>query len=445
MVEEKNGEQKKYFIITHGCQMNVYDSEVLAGHMENMGYSPAQNEEDADVLVVNTCAVRKKAEEKIYSRLGKLKRLKEKKPGMLMILWGCMVQQKGVAEKIRNRFSFLDLIGGPHSLGRFPELVEEIRLSKETILSIEENGEREHLPVKRGHRFKAWVPISHGCNNYCTYCVVPYVRGREKSRPPELVIAEVEFLAKEGYKEITLLGQNVNSYGKDLGGGIDFAELLITLDSIEGLAMIRFMTSHPKDFSDKIIQAIKEGKKICEHIHLPLQAGSNKILKLMNRGYTREYYLELVSKIKTTIPGASITTDLIVGFPGEEEKDFEDTIDMVKRIQFDAAYTFVFSPRKGTRAAVMETQVPQEVKKRRIVELNNVQNEISKKKNLELVDTVQEVLVEGKSKTDPNMFTGRTRTNKIVHFSCKEDLTGQLVNVRITEARAWNLMGEVKT
>lgn len=433
----------KYYTITYGCQMNEYDSEVLSGHLESLGYRPAEEMEEAEVLVINTCAVRQKAEEKVFSFLGKLRPLKEENPGMLMVLWGCMVQQESVAQKVRQRYPFIDLVCGPHALGRFPELLEKARYSSKPVLQLEEYGERENLPVKRKHGILAWVPISHGCDNFCSYCIVPYVRGREKSRRPENILQEIKQLAREGFQEVTLLGQNVNSYGKDLEEGIDFAYLLELADNIEGLQRIRFMTSHPRDFTEDVIGVIEKGAKICEHFHLPLQAGSNKVLQKMNRGYTREDYLRLTSRIKDLIPQSSITTDIIVGFPGETEEDFEQTIDIIRNVRFDAAFTFVYSPRKGTRASHMEDQLSHETKKARIVELNRLQNQISLEKNAELVGSSREVLVEGRSKTDPQVYTGRTRTNKIVHFPSPEELTGALVQVEIKEAKPWTLSGEL--
>jgi tRNA-2-methylthio-N6-dimethylallyladenosine synthase len=443
-MNEQDWSSKKYCILTYGCQMNVSDSEVLSGHLETMGYSPANSEEDADLLLINTCAVRQKAEEKVLSKLGRLRSLKKKNPAMLLVIWGCMVQQKDIAEQISSRYKFVDLIGGPHSLERFPQLLEKARTSSKTVIDIndEGEGERDHLHIKRGHGFKAWVPISHGCNNYCTYCIVPYVRGPERSRSPERIIHEVSELTKNGYKEITLLGQNVNSYGKDIKGGLDFADLLQRLDDMEGLARIRYMTSHPRDFSDKIIRMIEKSRNICEHFHLPVQSGSNKILKLMNRGYTREYYLELINKIKSRVGHCSITSDIIIGFPGEEEADFQDTLDLLQRVQFDAAYIFIYSPRKGTKATAMADQVDPEIKKERIKKLNKIQGKIGLGKNRQLLGTKQEILVEEKSKTNPEMLTGRTRTNKVVHFSAGENLLGQLVDVEIIEAKSWTLTGQ---
>jgi tRNA-2-methylthio-N6-dimethylallyladenosine synthase len=439
-----NDGTKKYHILTYGCQMNVYDSEVLSGYLENMGYDHTEKEEEADVLIINTCAVRKKAEEKVFSRLGKLRPLKEKNPGMLMVLWGCMVQQESAAQKVKEKYGFVDLVAGTHSLGRFPDLLEKARVSPRTILDLETEEEREDLPIKRGHKAKAWVPISHGCNNFCSYCVVPYVRGPEKSRPLQKILNEVKELVDNGYKEITLLGQNVNSYGKDLDQEMDFADLLNILDHLEGRFQIRYMTSHPRDFSEKIIRTIQHSQKICEHFHLPLQSGSNNVLKLMNRGYSREYYLGLVEKIRVLVQNSSVTTDIIVGFPGEEEKDFEDTLEMLEKVRFDAAYTFIYSPRKGTKATEMKGQVSSDIKKKRIVTLNEIQSRISMEINQQLLGTEQVVLVEGRSKTDPNVYTGRTRTNKIVHFSTNENLLGMFVNVEITAAKSWTLTGNFK-
>ncbi len=440
-ISSGQSKEKKYFIATYGCQMNVSDSEVLAGYLERMGFSAAKNEEDADIVIINTCAVREKAEEKVFSRLGMLRELKQKKPDIILALWGCLAQYEGIAQKVKERFKFIDLVSGPNALDRFPELLKEATSSDKTVTDLDLSGEREFLPAKRNDDFKAWVPISHGCNNYCSYCVVPYVRGPEISRLPENIINEIKKLISNGYKEITVLGQNVNSYGKDLQQNIDFADLMLKLDQLGDSIRLRFMTSHPRDFSEKIIRAIAEGKNICEHIHLPLQSGSDRILKKMNRGYNRDYYLEQIEKIRKIIPGSSITTDIIVGFPGENEEDFAQTVEMLERVRFDAAYIFVYSPRRGTKAAGMENQVFKEVKRKRIIQLNRQQKRITLEKNQPLLGSIQEVLVEGKSKKNAEMFTGRTRTNKIVHFSCTEDLSGKFINIKIIETRAWNLIG----
>lgn len=437
-------EHQNYFISTMGCQMNVYDSEVLAGYLDGMGFVQAADETTADILVLNTCAVRKKAEEKVLSKLGMWRLLKENNPGMLMVVWGCMVQQKGMAEHIRKRFNHIDLIGGPNVLGRFPELIEKARVARKPIVAVDET-EREggETPVKRGDKIFAWVPISYGCNNYCTYCIVPYVRGREKSRPPDEIIKEVKSLTQSGYREITLLGQNVNSYGKDIEHGTDFADLLQEIASLSELQRIRFMTSHPRDFSQKIVERVSKEPAICEHFHLPVQAGSDRILSLMNRGYTREYYLKLIDEIRKAIPHSSITTDLIVGFPGETENDFEMTLAMLEEVRFDAAFTFIYSPREGTKAAGMADQIPQHEKRARIITLNKRQEEISQEINSKLLGTKQELLVEGKSKTDPTHYSGRTRTNKIVHFPAEAVAEGDVVTVEIVEAKAWTLYGKI--
>lgn len=439
-------EPKKYYINTMGCQMNVYDSEVIAGYLDSMGFIPVTIEEEADILILNTCAVRKKAEEKVLSRLGMWRTLKENNRRMLMVVWGCMVQQPGMAEQIRKRFSHIDLIGGPNVLGRFPHLIEEASISAKPVVALEEEERRgREFPVKRGHAVFAWVPISYGCNNYCTYCIVPYVRGPEKSRPPGEILQEVEGLSREGFKEVTLLGQNVNSYGKDLQPeqNIDFADLLQETAKIPGLRRIRYMTSHPRDFTEKMINTVAAESVVCEHFHLPLQAGSDRILSLMNRGYTRDSYLELVSNIREKVPNCSITTDLIAGFPGENEKDFALTLDMMEKVRFDAAFTFVYSERQGTRAATMPEQVPTAEKRARIIALNELQTEISQAINNNLLGTKQELLVEGKSKTDGTHYSGRTRTNKIVHFPANSVAEGELVTVKITEAKAWTLYGRL--
>ena len=434
---------KKYFISTMGCQMNLYDSEVLAGYLESMGFIPASVEEDADILVLNTCAVRQKAEEKVFSKLGMWRTHKESKPKMLMILWGCMVQQQGKADYIRKRFPYVDLIGGPHAIGRFPELFEEATIARTPVIAVEEkDGRSRKFSLKRKDAIFAWVPISYGCNNFCSYCIVPYVRGPEKSRTPAEIIAEIEALAGSGYREITLLGQNVNSYGKDRPDAPDFADLLKIITPIQGLLRIRYMTSHPRDFTEKMIHTIAREPKICEHFHLPLQAGSNRILALMNRDYTREYYLELASKIREVVPGCSITTDFIVGFPGEEDKDFTMTLDILEKVRFDAAFTFIYSPREGTKAAEMSEQLPAAEKRARLILLNKRQTEISQEINEQLLGTKQEILVGGKSKTDPNYYSGRTRTNKIIHFQCGEARAGSLVTVEVNEAKAWTMRGE---
>ena len=435
----------RYFIITHGCQMNERDSETLAGLLDGMGHLPAAREEEADLILINTCCVRQTAENKIYGKIGLLKRIKKRRPQLIVGICGCMMQQEGLAEKIMEENPHLDLLFGTHNIHRLPELLARVQEGEKVIEIWDQEGEiAEGLPARRQEGVKAYVNIMYGCNNFCSYCIVPYVRGRERSRKFEDIKAEIEELVSRGYKEIMLLGQNVNTYGKGLEPSIDFAELLTRLDKIEGLERIRYMTSHPRDFSFRTIEAIAASRHVCEHFHLPLQAGSNKVLEEMNRGYTREKYLELVNQIRAVCPKASITTDLIVGFPGETEKDFLDTMDMIEKVRFDAAFTFIYSPRPGTPAAEKEDTVPLEAKKERLKLLMQRQNQISREINAALLGQEAEILVEGKSKTNPRRLSGRTRTNKIVHFSGPESLIGQLVTVKILETKTWNLLGEIK-
>jgi len=435
---------RNYHIITYGCQMNEHDTEVLSGILEQLGYQWTDEPEQADVVLINTCCVRERAENKVIGLLGELKHVKEKNPDVVIGVCGCMAQQPGMAEKLREKVPHVDLVFGTHNVHRLPELLSMAQAADGTIIEIWDKEQEivESLPLRRWNNIKGYVTIMYGCNNFCTYCIVPYVRGRERSREPQAIQEEVRAMARQGFKEVMLLGQNVNSYGKDLGLGFDFADLLQSLDDIEGLARIRYTTSHPRDFTDKLIETIKNAKKVCEHFHLPVQAGSNQVLKRMNRGYTREYYLDLVKKIRQAMPEATITTDIIVGFPGETDADFEDTLDLVAQVRFDNAFTFLYSPRTGTPAAKWE-QVDEEVKKERFQRLLELQNRISWERNQELLGSVQEVLVEGVSKTNAERLTGRTRGNKIVVFEGSEELIGQLVQVRICEAPTWFLVGEV--
>ncbi|HPU00631.1 MAG TPA: tRNA (N6-isopentenyl adenosine(37)-C2)-methylthiotransferase MiaB [Bacillota bacterium] len=436
---------KSYLTITFGCQANEFDTEVLAGMLESLGYRPAASPEEADIIVVNTCAVRRKPEEKVAALLGRLKSLKEKKESLIIAVGGCMIQQPDVAAELARRFRHVNLFFGTHALPRFPQLLQQAQVSRRPLIDIEENGDcREGLPMRRSSSFRAWVPVIYGCNNFCSYCIVPYVRGRERSRPFDEIVREVRSLAEKGYLEVTLLGQNVNSYGHDLDEGRDFADLLEALDRIDGLSRIRFLTSHPKDLSPRLIKAMRSGSKICEHLHLPAQAGSNRILQLMNRRYTRERYLELVERLREAIPGIALTTDLMVGFPGETEEDFQQTLALVEEARFDQAFTFIYSPRRGTRAAEMKKEeIPADEKRERLRRLARLQNEISLQINRTLVGKRVELLVEGKSKNNPAMQSGRTRTNKLVHFAAEEDLTGKLVEVEITAAYTWYLAGKL--
>ncbi|MHB1125504.1 MAG: tRNA (N6-isopentenyl adenosine(37)-C2)-methylthiotransferase MiaB [Bacillota bacterium] len=435
----------KYLVETWGCQMNEHDSDVLAGMLEEIGYQKASDEKEADLVILNTCCVREKAENKVYGKLGKLGKLKREKTDLLIGVCGCMTQQPEAARDISRRAPYVDLIFGTHNTHRLKELVEEARNSASTLVEVwEQEGEIvENLPINRQDGLKAYITITYGCNNFCTYCIVPHVRGRERSRKPGDVIKEVMELAGEGYMEVMLLGQNVNSYGKDLEGHIDFASLLLQASEVEGIRRIRFMTSHPKDFSGRLIEAIATNKNICNQVHLPIQAGSNAVLKRMNRGYTRETYLELVDKLREQVPDVTLTTDLIVGFPGETDQDFEETLDLLKRVGFDNAYTFIYSPRTGTPACQLPDQLPLDAKKARLQELMQVQNAISLEINQQMIGKTEEVLVEGRSKGDPDKLSGRTEGNKIVVFAGHEDLVGKLIDVKIEDAHTWNLVARI--
>ncbi|MCC5428482.1 tRNA (N6-isopentenyl adenosine(37)-C2)-methylthiotransferase MiaB [Clostridium botulinum] len=441
----KNNEEQKHFLIhTYGCQMNEEDSEKLSGMLKREGYVRTEERENADVIIFNTCCVRENAELKVYGNLGILKGLKSNNPNLIIAVTGCMMQQKGMAETIKKKFPFVDIIIGTHNLHNFPNYLNEVKKKDASVLKIQEKEDSiiENMPIDRKNSMKAFVTIMYGCNNFCTYCIVPYVRGRERSRTPENIEDEIKKLISEGYKEITLLGQNVNSYGKDLEPKITFAELLKRVNNIEGLERVRFMTSHPKDLTDDVIEAIAKCDKLCEQIHLPVQSGSSEILKKMNRHYDREKYLDVVSKIKKLIPNVALSTDIIVGFPGETEKDFEETLSLVKEVEYDSAFTFLYSIRKGTPAAKFEDQVPEDVKHKRFNRLVEVLNEISAKKNKAYEGKIEEVLVEGTSKNDENKLMGRTRAGKLVNFIGNKDSIGELVNVKIIKANSFSLTGE---
>ncbi|MCR1898068.1 tRNA (N6-isopentenyl adenosine(37)-C2)-methylthiotransferase MiaB [Irregularibacter muris] len=436
--------KKKYYkIITYGCQMNENDSEKLAGMLNILGYSPIEDEEKADIVIFNTCSVRENADVKVFGNLGHFKPLKKRNPNMILAVCGCMMQQQEIVNKIMDKYPQVDLVFGTHNLHKFPELLANAQQSPRIVVDVwEEGGEIvEALPIERKYEHKAYVTIMYGCNNFCSYCIVPYTRGRERSRRPEQIVQEITKLAQEGCKEITLLGQNVNSYGKSLEEDITFADLLRRLNNIEGIERIRFMTSHPKDLSDDLIAAMKECDKVCEHLHLPFQAGNNKILKIMNRRYTKESYLNLINKIKDAIPGIALTTDIIVGFPGETDEDFEDTLDIVREVKFDSAFTFLYSVREGTPAAKMENQIPDEIKHKRFQKLLDLQHQISAEENKLLEGTIAEVFVEGVSKNDTEKMSGRTRTNKLVNFIGKKDSIGELVQIKITQGQTWSLNG----
>lgn len=436
---------RKYYIRTYGCQMNEWDSEVMAGIVEELGYERAARPAEADLVLVNTCCVRQTAENKVWGLLGTLGRLKKKRPGMVIAVTGCMPQQEGVAAEIRRRFPFVDLVLGTHNRHELARLLERVPAEGPVVeIWPEACCVPEGLPVRRESRLRAWVPVMFGCNNFCAYCVVPYVRGQERSRRPEDILREVQMLAAAGYREVVLLGQNVNAYGKGLQPRVTFADLLTMVNGVDGIWRIRYTTSHPRDFDDRLIETVARLAKVCENFHLPVQAGSDRILRLMRRGYTRADYLDLVAKIRAAVPGASITTDIMVGFPGETEEDFAATLDLVRRVRFDQAFTFVYNPRRGTPAAALPNQVPEAVKSRRIQELIAVQQAISRELNRVEEGRLHEVLVEGPSEYDRAKLAGRTRTNKTVVFKGDAGLVGRLVPVRITAGHLTFLEGEVE-
>ena len=438
--------EKKFMVNTFGCQMSESDAEKISGMLVEMGYSITENINESDVVVFNTCCVREHAEEKIFSRLGLFKPIKENKKDMIIAFGGCMAQQPQVVDKIKKSYRHVDIIFGTHNIHRFPELLYCVLNDNKMIAEILniDGVISEGLPVSRKDGLKAWVNIMYGCNNFCTYCIVPYVRGRERSRDIKDIINEIEGLASEGYKEITLLGQNVNSYGLDTENGITFPQLLREVNEIEGIERIRFMTSHPKDFSDELINAMAECEKVCEHVHLPFQSGSSRILERMNRRYTKEQYLELAEKIRSAIPGVSFTTDIIVGFPGETEEDFEDTLEIINKVKFDLVYTFIYSKRSGTPAAQMQNQVDDKSIRARFDRLLNAVYKITEENNEALIGDTVEVLVEGNSKNNEEILTGRTRTSKIVNFAGERSMIGKLVNVKIISQHMWYLAGELK-
>jgi len=438
--------QKAYYIQTFGCQMNERDTEVLAGMLKKMGYQKSDDLEKADIILFNTCCVREKAENKVLSYLGELKDLKSKNPNLIIGVCGCMVQQEGMSNVIRRSAPHVELLFGTHNIHELPDLIENILASRNPQVSIwNSEGEiKENLPSEREFPFKSLVNITYGCNNFCTYCIVPYVRGRERSRYPQHIIKEITNMAADGVIEVMLLGQNVNSYGKDFADQTDFADLLKIINDIEGLKRIRYMTSHPRDFTDKLIRTIAECTKVCQHFHLPVQAGSNKILKKMNRGYTRENYIELIKKIRNKHPNAVITTDIIVGFPGETEEDFLETLNLVETIRFDGAFSFIYSTRTGTPAAKYKEQVPLEIKKERIQRINKKINLISHQINEEYLNKTVDVLVEGISKTNAHMLFGRTNGNKTVIFPGNVSYVSKIVSVIITEPQTWILKGNMQ-
>jgi len=437
--------QRNHFsIITFGCQMNENDSERLAGQLKAMGLSEISQLDDADIIVINTCCVRESAEKKIYGKIGDLKRLKTANPKLIIAVAGCMAQKD--RDKLFKKAPHIDLVIGTHNIHQLQDLLRDVDNSRGKVMAVLEQAERlaPEIPTIRKNKIAAWVPIMYGCNNFCSYCIVPYVRGREQSRPVDAIVAEIRELAAQGFKEVTLLGQNVNSYGKDTETFPDFAELLTTVDQIDSIQRVRYMTSHPRDMNEKVIAAVRDGRKICEHFHLPVQSGSDEILTKMNRGYTTDYYRHLVAAIRSAIPHASLTTDIIVGFPGETEELFTETLEFVKATCFDAAYTFLYSERSGTPAADMPDQVPLAVKKERLTRLMQAQNENSLAVNQQLLNQTLEVLIEGNSKNDTNRMMGRTRTNKIVIWDkTGQESAGQLADVLIDTAQTWVLKGRL--
>ncbi|MFG6118330.1 tRNA (N6-isopentenyl adenosine(37)-C2)-methylthiotransferase MiaB [Thalassobacillus sp. B23F22_16] len=438
------GKGKKFMIRTYGCQMNEHDTEVMAGILEQMGYVSTNETKEADIILLNTCAIRENAENKVFGEIGHLKPLKTENPDLIIGVCGCMSQEESVVNRILKKHQFVDLIFGTHNIHRLPQLVKEAMYGKEMVVEVwsKEGDIIENLPRSRKGKIKAWVNIMYGCDKFCTYCIVPYTRGKERSRLPEDIIQEVRHLAAQGYKEITLLGQNVNAYGKDLDFEYGLGDLMNEIHKID-IPRVRFTTSHPRDFDDRLIEVLAQGGNLLDHIHLPVQSGSSDVLKIMARKYTQESYLELVDKIRTAMPNATLTTDIIVGFPNETEEQFEETLTLVEEVGFESAYTFIYSPREGTPAARMKDNVPMEVKKERLQRLNKLVNaqsaEAMKKYEGEIVD----VLVEGESKKNPDVLAGYTERNKLVNFKGPKSAIGEIVKVKINNAKTWSLDGEM--
>lgn len=436
-------EQKTYFILTYGCQMNESDSERYAGQLEELGYHRTEDMDMADIILLNTCCVRETAEDKILGKIGELKHLKQRNPKLIIAVAGCMAQEW--QDRLFKRAPHIDLVIGTHNIHKLIELVQERQTKSGHYLEADMTVPAFHeLPTKRFQKFFAWVPIMNGCNKFCTYCIVPYVRGREVSRPIADIVKEIEGLAREGYKEITLLGQNVNSYGLDLKDGTDFSSLIQAVDDIDGIERVRYMTSHPKDMTFAMIDAIADSKKVVNHMHLPIQSGSDELLKKMNRGYTVEKYMELVEYARKRMPDLVLTTDIIVGFPGETEDMFCQTLDLLKRVQYDMAYTFIYSPRTGTPAAAMEDQIPQDEKSRRLQRLMDVQNVYSLQLNQAMEHKVYDVIVEGPTKNDERHWFGRTTGNKMIIWEHDRSVAiGDTVKVAVDKGQTWVLKGHL--
>ncbi|MDR1572644.1 MAG: tRNA (N6-isopentenyl adenosine(37)-C2)-methylthiotransferase MiaB [Clostridiales Family XIII bacterium] len=445
---ETHGAPPSYFVLTMGCQMNERDSETIAGLLSGMGYAPAASKDEADFIAVNTCSVRENADKRFFGLLGQIKKLREARPGLVVAVCGCMMQQRHIVDEIGARHPWVDIVFGTHNIHGLPRLAMGAVLGKARAVEVwDEGGDIvEGLPARRGSPFKAYVNVMYGCDNFCSYCIVPYTRGRERSRGAGEVLKEAKALARDGVKEIMLLGQNVNSYRGALsaaGGVADFPELLLMLEEVGGLERLRFMTSHPKDLSDRLIDAFRRRKTLCNAIHLPVQSGSTRVLGLMNRGYTKEGYLGLLEKLRDASPGIAVTTDFITGFPGETEEDFRETMDLAERARFDSAFTFLYSPRRGTPAAEYEDRVPAGDKHRRFSELVGLLNAISAEKNAARLGRVERALVEGPAKTGQGIMSGRTDSGRLVNFAAPEGLAGAMRDIRITEAKTFSLFGEL--
>lgn len=443
---QQKGKKPLAHIITYGCQQNENDSERIKGMLDKMGYGFTEENEKADLILFNTCAVREGAEMRVLGNVGALKHLKAKKPELLIGICGCMMQQEHMSKQVKSKYKHVSIVFGTHALYRLPEIMLEALSENKRVFSTEnsDGAIAEDIPVYREGDIKAWVSVMYGCNNFCTYCIVPYVRGRERSRKPEKIIEEIKELAQKGVKEISLLGQNVNSYGNDADFNMDFADLLREVNKIDGIRRIRFMTSHPKDMTDRLIDAMAECDKVMPQLHLPFQAGSSRILEKMNRRYTKEQYLSLVDKVRAKLGNISMTSDIIVGFPGETEEDFKETLDVLEKVRFDSVYSFIYSKRSGTPAATIPEQIPEDVQHERFDRLLELQNKISREINEDYFEKTYELLVEGKSKTDEDVMTGRTPEGKIVNFNdggkCR---AGDFINVKITKVGTWSLTGEI--
>lgn len=439
------GAGKTYSVVTYGCQGNEADSEVISGILERLGYTHSEDTYKADVVILNTCAIRENAENRIWGVLGLLKGVKNEKKDMIIGICGCMPQEENASNKLMETYPFVDLIFGTHNIGNLPKLIDECIEKKSKVIEVisTQGGILECAPKVRLSQHKAWVNIMYGCDEFCTYCIVPYTRGKERSRDKEDIINEVNDLVKQGYKEITLLGQNVNAYGKDKNDGYTFGDLLVDLDKT-GIARIRYTTSHPRDLDDKTIEAMAKCPSVMPQLHLPVQSGDDEVLRRMNRKYTHDHYMGLIHKLKSAIPGISITTDIIVGFPGETEEQFQNTLKLVDEVEYEGAYTFIYSPREGTPAAMFEDQIPEDIAKDRLYRLNEKVNAYYLKGNERFVGTIQEVLVDGESKNGEGMMCGYTKNLKLCHFkSDDKSLVGKLVNVKITEAKSWFVIGEL--